>query len=224
LQHKDNYQVLGIAPGATPAEIKKAYFKLAKQYHPDRHSDPELINMKEKLETLFTALHGAYQTLSDPAKRQEYDHVLSGRKGAAQFEEKRPEEYVENYAEKTGQAVAYFKAGMKDYSVGNFWGAVEAFAAAVRLDPVKSEYFYHYGVSLAHIPRRRHEAEENLKKAIEIDPLKSAYRLELGALYMKSGLKAKALDVYNAALQQNPAADEFRKAIEAAGGKAPAAT
>jgi tetratricopeptide (TPR) repeat protein len=221
LQHQDNYQVLGVSSSATPAEIKKAYFRLAKIYHPDRHLEPEMTNLKEKFESLFTAIHGAYQTLSDPVKRQEYEVVRTGRQHEAQYEEKRPEEYVENYAEKTGQAAAYFKAGMKDLKIGNFWGAAESFASATRLDPMKADYFYQYGVSLKHIPRRRHEAEENLKKAIEIDPLKTEYHLELAALYLHSGLKSKAFDIYNEALRQNPDSNKIREAIAAAGGTVP---
>ncbi len=227
LRHQDNYQVLGIADKATTSEIKKAYFKLAKAYHPDRHLAPEMANLKSKFESLFTAIHNAYQTLSDPAKRQEYDKLRTGRKAeapsGAQFEEKHAEEYVENYAEKTGQAAAFYQAGMKDFKIGNFWGAAEAFTSAARLDPVKADYYYYLGLSLARIPRRRHEAEEKLQKAIEIDPLKIAYRLELGALYLKSGLKTKALAVYAQALEQDPSSEEVKKAITAAGGSVPTA-
>ena len=221
MKSQDDYQALGVTRSATPQELKKAYFRLAKVYHPDRHFDAEMSDLKETLETLFTRIHKAYQTLNDPVQRQNYDRVSAEKSAAARYEEKRPEEYVENYAEKAGRAAAYFKAGMKDFNVGNFWGAAESFAWATRLDPVKSDYFYHYGISLTRIPRRRHEAEENLKKAIEIDPFKAEYRLELGALYLKSGLKTKAFDVYNEALRQNPASDKIREAMTAAGGTVP---
>ena len=218
MKNQDHYQVLGVRKSATPQELKKAYFRLAKIYHPDRHFEAEMSDLKETLEKLFAGIHAAYQTLSDPVQRQNYDPDPSAKPAAtAHYEEKRPEEYVENYTEKAGQAAAYFKAGIKDFSIGNFWGAAESFAWATRLDPVKSDYFHHYGLTLARIPRRRHEAEENLKKAIEIDPLRPEYHLELGALYLKSGLKTKALNVYNNALQQNPASEKLREAIKAAG-------
>ena len=129
---------------------------------------------------------------------------------------------MENYAEKTKSAAAYFNAGMKEFSVGNFWGAADAFAWATRLDPVKAPYFFQYGLSLMRIPRRRHEAEENLQKAIEIDPLKPEYHLELGNLYLKSGLKNKALDVFTIALRENPNSEKILEAIKAAGGAVPA--
>jgi curved DNA-binding protein CbpA len=214
----NHYQVLGVEKNATEQEIKKAYFLLAKRYHPDRHFEPDMRDLKASLEALFTRLHDAYEMLSNPAKRDEYDRAPAGKPAATQFEERRPEDYVENYVEKAARAAAYFNTGMKDFSAGNFWGAAEAFAWATRLDPVKSPYFFYYGISLSHIPRRRHEAEENLKKAIEIEPLKPDYYLELGNLYLKSGLKAKALDLYNDALRENPLSDKIREAIKAAGG------
>ncbi len=219
MKNQDHYQVLGVARNATPPELKKAYFRLAKVYHPDRHFEAEMSDMKETLEALFTGIHNAYQALSVPEQRQDGASVEKPA-ATAQYEEKRPEEYVENYSEKAGRAAAYFKAGMMDFNIGNYWGAAESFAWATRLDPVKSGYFYHYGIVLARIPRRRHEAEENLKKAIEIDPLKPEYHLGLGTLYLHSGLKTKALDVYTDALRQNPASDKLREAIKAAGGTA----
>jgi len=221
MKNQDHYQILGVARSATSQELRKAYFRLAKVYHPDRHFEAEMSDLKETLEALFTGIHNAYQALNDPEQRRNYDNVPAGKpEPTAQYEEKHPEEYVENYSEKAGRAAAYFKAGMKDFNVGNYWGAAESFAWATRLDPVKSEYFYHYGISLTRIPRRHHEAEENLKKAIDINPLKPEYHVELGTLYLHSGLKTKALDVYSDALRQNPASVKLREAIKAAGGTA----
>jgi curved DNA-binding protein CbpA len=217
MPYLNHYQVLGIQKHSGEHEIKKAYFLLAKRYHPDRHFEPEMQDMKEKLETLFNRLHEAYEVLSNPERRQEYDPAKP-QPAAPGFEERRPDEYVENYTERAAKAVAFYNAGMKDFKVGNFWGAAEAFSSASRLNPVKASYFYYYGLSLSHVPRRRHEAEENLQKAIEIDPLKDEYYLELGNLYLKSGLKQRALEVFREALLENPLSEKIREAIKAAGG------
>ncbi len=223
LNRQDHFEVLGISRTASAYDAKKAYFRLAKVYHPDRHFEPDMADMKETLEQLFSRIHDAYQVLNDPVRRREYEQQLTGVQPAAvaHFEEKRPEDYVENYAEKAGRATSYFNAGMKELKVGNYWGAAELFAWATRLDPVKAAYFHYYGLSLSHIPRRRHEAEENLHKAIEIDPLKPEYHLELGTLYLKSGLKSKALDIYLVALRENPGSEQIVNAIKAAGGEIP---
>jgi molecular chaperone DnaJ len=64
---QDFYNVLGVSREATPEEIKKAYRKLARENHPDRNPDDP------KAEDRFKSIQEAYDTLSDPEKRKQYD-------------------------------------------------------------------------------------------------------------------------------------------------------
>ena len=68
---KDYYKTLGVAKGASADEIKKAYRKLARKYHPDANKgDP-------KAEAKFKEISEAYNTLSDEKRRKEYDDARS---------------------------------------------------------------------------------------------------------------------------------------------------
>lgn len=64
----DYYQILGVHQHATPDEIKKAYRKLANQHHPDKGGD----------QAKFKDISVAYDTLSDPQKKAEYDQMRAG--------------------------------------------------------------------------------------------------------------------------------------------------
>ena len=66
---KDFYQVLGVPDSASEAEIKKAYRRLAKQYHPDANPDNPQAGER------FKEISEAHSTLSDADKRKKYDRM-----------------------------------------------------------------------------------------------------------------------------------------------------
>ena len=70
----DPYSVLGVPEQATVHQIKKTFYKLSKQYHPDRL--PSLPNQQDA-HTTFAAIANAYEVLKDPDKRMEYNLIRS---------------------------------------------------------------------------------------------------------------------------------------------------
>ena len=78
MQYKDYYRVMALERNASPEAIKRAYKKLARQYHPDINKSPEA-------ETRFKELGEAYEVLRDPQKRAAYDQLGSNWRAGQEF-------------------------------------------------------------------------------------------------------------------------------------------
>lgn len=94
MQYKDYYEILGVKRDATASEIKSAYRKLARKYHPD-------VNKTKEAETKFKDINEAYEVLGDSAKRQRYDSLGSNWQGGADYT---PPPGFENFAFNFNQA------------------------------------------------------------------------------------------------------------------------
>lgn len=71
MEFKDYYDTLGVKPDATDAEIKSAYRRLARKYHPD-------VSKEAGAEDKFKAVNEAYEALREPSRRKAYDQVRAG--------------------------------------------------------------------------------------------------------------------------------------------------
>ena len=78
MQYKDYYEILGVKRGASEAEIKSAYRKLARKYHPD-------VNKTKEAEAKFKDINEAYEVLGDKQKRDRYDSLGSNWQGGQSY-------------------------------------------------------------------------------------------------------------------------------------------
>ena len=109
-QKRDYYEVLGVSKNATDEELKKAYRKLAKQYHPDANPDN-----KEEAEKKFKEVNEAYEVLSDAQKRRMYDQF--GHDGPAGFGGGNPGGGYYSY---TGSGFS----GFEDFDLGDIFSSI----------------------------------------------------------------------------------------------------
>jgi curved DNA-binding protein len=93
MQYKDYYKIMGLSRNATQDEIKRAYRKLARKFHPD-------VSKEQNAEAKFKELGEAYEVLKDPQKRAAYDKLGSNWKAGEEF--KPPPNWDEGFEFKGG--------------------------------------------------------------------------------------------------------------------------
>jgi len=204
MDSQDLYQVLGVSPAAPTDDIRRAYYALARRFHPDRFRDERI---KPRAEKAFGRITEAYATLSDPDTRQRYDQEEAGR--ATAHTDSRP-------ADTSDLARQNFRTGREHLERGHLAEALGFLINACRQDPTRPEYFEVLGITQSKNPRFRKDAEENLLKAIALDPVNASAHAHLGNLYERTGAADKARDMYRKALQWDPDNAIARQGLERA--------
>jgi len=202
IERLNYYDILEVDMKDSFSEIKKAYLKMAREYHPDKHHDLPDVSMKEKLTALFTFLNKAYDTLSDEMRRKEYDAGL-----LRKAEKKEPDNDMIKAEEQ-------FRRGVDEIKKGNFWGAVDFLRWAIKINPQKSIYWAHLSLALSKMPRRSKDAEEAIVKAIELEPYNANYYIHLGMIYLQAGMKKRAVHQFETALNWDPTNKKAQKELE----------
>jgi curved DNA-binding protein len=110
MDYIDYYKVLGVDKNASDADIKKAYRKLARQYHPDLNPNDD--NAKKK----FQQINEANEVLSDPEKRKKYDQYGKDWEHAEAFEKARQQQQNYSYQNFGGNADFGGFSGEGDFS------------------------------------------------------------------------------------------------------------
>ncbi|MFQ6038679.1 MAG: DUF4388 domain-containing protein [Candidatus Aminicenantales bacterium] len=191
MPHLNYFQLLGLGREATPEEVKKAYFGMARKYHPDlfgRELDPEV---QEKISAVFDGITKAYNTLLDEEKRHEYEKHLDAPEEAARRNQ-------------TQEAEKRFRQGKTLFNQGRYEEALVFLEQAIRLRRDKANYFLLLALIQAKLPMYRKEAEQSFLRAINLEPWNAEAFVGLGLLYKEEGLHVRARKQFEKALQVDP--------------------
>jgi curved DNA-binding protein CbpA len=188
------YEILGVSPTASPAEVRQAYLRLAKERHPDRFPDPA---EREKAQTFFKDLTAAFNTLSNDRGRREYDQTLAHPKATVPVE----------------IAKEAFAQGMAYYEKHNYHEAVELLRTAVHHAPDEARYHAALGLVLAKNPHWVREAIQSAERATQLAPTNPAYYVELAELLLQQGLKLRARHPAETAARLAPADPRVQKLV-----------
>lgn len=196
----DLFARLGLPRGATTEDVKGAYLRLVKQFHPDRYGSPALADLQGGLREVLSAFNEAYATLSDRVRRTDYlARSASGGRAATEAA--------------AAAARADFQKGEAARRTGDNARARIFFEAAVRSDQ-RADYL----VALATVtllsgkPEDRERAGRHLAEAMK-DPTCSGAFLAAGIMARDENDPDRAEKLFRASLKANPRNDEAAREL-----------
>lgn len=175
-----HYDALGVATDADTTAIKHAYFSLAKMFHPDRHHR-ESDEMLKRIQSAFTVLAHAHETLKTPESREVYNSKMykeiearEKRKAAGQ------PEMADSTARKSEHGLESFEEGLNMINEEEYEAAAAYLARAVHYSPQNALYHAYFGLALSKADdKHRHKAEGELQTAVKLDPKSPKIRMML---------------------------------------------
>ena len=206
------YDVLGVKRDAPAAEIKKAYFLLAKKFHPDAFSGRDLGALVKKAGEIFSRVTEAHDTLSNEEKRKQYNDVLDGKVLA--------DDKAVEAATIALKAELEFQKGEICVKAGNFGEAETYFRNAIKLKADEGDFWAYLG--WVTFKKRQGDPNVNrikgqtcLKKAIELKPTCDKAFLFFGLMAKTEGQPAIAYDYFRKAVAANPNNKEAVREVRA---------
>lgn len=183
------YDMLGVSHKSDTGEIKRAYFFLAKQFHPDHYhrSDEGLLH---RVQTAFTKLAQAHEALKTPESRENYDFKV--RRELADKEKHKAAGTHDELSMQMQQASESFERGFSLLMDGDAAAAETLLARAAHFAPKNPRYHAYYGKALSANDKQRHKAEAEMQTAIKLDPNNPTYRIILAEFFIQVNLLKRA--------------------------------
>lgn len=181
-------------------DVKKRYYVLAKEFHPDRAFNMKDTELRDKLTVIFGAIASAYGLLSDDIKRKEY---FSSLKKMTVRHENAGNSHIKE------QLIR----GIQELKKGNYSEASELFRWLTSQIPEDPKFWSYLSLALLRSQGRLKEAETAILQAITLEPLNSEYVTNLASIYQKAGLGKRARVQFEKALKLDPENMAARKGL-----------
>jgi len=190
LDRLSSTELLDVDENADEETIKKNYYKLTREFHPDRYFGTADPSLKDKLTSIFDALTKAYTVLKDKVGVE------------VRREEVR------------GNGIEHFKHGVEAFKRSNFREAADSFKSAIDIEPKNAKYWSYLSLSFSKIPDMLEDAEKSLFETIQIEPNNADHYANLGLIYLMQNAKKMAREQFEKALKLDPGNIKAKKGIE----------
>jgi curved DNA-binding protein CbpA len=208
------YQLLGIHMNAEHDQIRTAYRKMVKEYHPDRFrqiGDEELLSV---VQTNFLKISDAFRVLSSPLDRKSLDEKLKeNKKPVSRQQPAAPRLSPKEEGEK------HFNDAMVQFKKENYERAIALLRSAMYRDNTNAKYIATLALVLSHDDQKLLEARGHIMKAIEREPTNGEFHAILGEIYQRGGLNTKAKHSFDKALQLDAGNQRAREGLKNLGKK-----
>jgi serine/threonine protein kinase/tetratricopeptide (TPR) repeat protein len=200
LQSRNLFEFMGIAREATDAQVREAYFRMAKFFHPDTRLDPRLSELQDKRNAVFIRLGHAYEGLRTPAGRARYAASLAALPTAPAADE--PPPYSEA-AHEAWLAQESLLSAEEFHREGRYWDAIQLLESTIpRLEgAVKLRARVAMARSQMKNPNWVKRAEESMYALLQEHPNSVDALLVLAELYRSTQMRSRALAMYRRALE-----------------------
>ncbi len=197
IMDSDYFEALGVGRQCGPGEARKAYYRLAKEYHPDRFLGSGLSSeMSSKINEMFQYITQAYTILSDTDTCAGYlDELVNGPRKSIDINQ-------------VIEAETSYQEGRALLKVRRFKAAAKLLRRAIELSPEESEYMTYFAWALFKSnPEQldiQNQAMEVLLASREINPSFDLTHLYLGQVYQSQTKERQAEKSFEMAVQANP--------------------
>jgi curved DNA-binding protein CbpA len=232
LGRENHFEVLGLTREAKEAEVKEAYFRLAKRFHPDGCNDEALHDLKPKAEALFIRIGQAWDVLRNPKSRGDYESSLPRVRPApapapvaAPVGPPTPRTQAIQSEAEVARANDSVRRAEKLMQEEKWWDAIQLFEEALPLASGNYPLRAHLGLArcFSKNPNWVKRGEEQLARAVQEFPKSPEPPLELARFYAGRGMKARALAQARRALELKPDHEEATALIAELEGGSPGA-